>query len=174
MHKNILFLQLEVIPNCPPHMGMCLFFDDLQRQGINCDAYIMNAGHIDEIIPVIEKGNFSLICLESIFTIDIIKPILEQFPDIPILVGGVNALALLLHTDIRYAVVGPGRKAISAFIDQYFGAKDFSAVPNLFFKDDTRIFYSGKTEHWNLKEELFPYRPFLDWRYIGPPEKSQG
>ena len=168
MRKNILFLQLEIIPNCPPHMGMCLFIDDLQIKGINCDAYIVNAHYVDEIIPVIEQGNYSLICLESIFTIDIINPILEQFPDIPILVGGVNALALLLHTDIRYAVVGPGRKAISVFIDQYFGARDLFAVPNLFFKDSTRILYSGKTVHWNLKEELFPYHPFLDWRYIGP------
>ena len=166
MHRNILFLQLEVIPNCPPHMGMCLFVDDLQKKGMNCDTYLINAGNIDEIIPVIEKGNYSLICLESIFTIDIIKTILEQFPDMPVLVGGVNALALLFHTDIRYAVVGPGRKAISAFIDQYFGAKDFFAVPNLFFKKGTRILYSDKTEHWNLKEELFPYRPFLDWQYI--------
>jgi hypothetical protein len=167
MHKNILFLQLEVIPNCPPHMGMCLFIDDLQRKGINCDAYIVNAHHVDEIMPVIEKGNYSLICLESIFTIDIINPILERFPGIPLLIGGVNALALLFHTDVRYAVAGPGRKAVSAFIDQYFGARDFFAVPNLFFKDGNRIFYSGRTEHWNLKEELFPYRPFLGWQYLG-------
>ncbi len=165
---NVLFLQLEVIPNCPPHMGMCLFINDLQKKGINCTAYIINSGCVDDIIPLIREGDYSLICLESIFTVDTVRPILEQFPHIPVLAGGINAVSLLFHTNIKYAIFGPGRKAISAFIDQYFGAGDFSAVPNLFFKDGDRILYSGRTEHWNLKEELFPYRPFLAWQYLGP------
>ncbi len=168
MHKNILFLQLEIIRNCPPHMGMCLFVDDLRKSGINCDTYIINVNYIDEIIPLIRKGNYSLICLDSVFTIDIINLIEKEFPYIPIIIGGINAIALLVHTNIQYAVFGPGRAAINAFIQQFFGSKYFNNVPNLFFKNGNQILYSGITQHWDLKRELFPYVPFLDWQYIGP------
>lgn len=165
---NILLLQLEIIPNCPPHMGMCLFVDDLQKRGINCDTYIVKFDYIDDIIPIIEKGNYSLICLDSVFTIDIINHLQKHFPYIPILVGGVNAISLLVHTNVQYAVFGPGRAAINTFVHQYFGSKDFYKVPNLFFKHGNNIIYSGKTQYWNLERELFPYLPFLDWQYIGP------
>jgi len=168
MHKNILFLQLEIIRNCPPHMGMCLFVEDLRKSGVNCDTYIINAHYIDEIIPLIRKRNYSLICLDSVFTIDIINLLEREFPHIPIIVGGINAIALLVHTKIKYAVFGPGRAAIRAFIQQFFGSKHFHDVPNLFFTNGNHLLYSGKTEHWDLKRELFPYVPFLDWQYIGP------
>ncbi len=164
---KIIFLQLEIIPHCPPHIGMCFFIDDLKKKGISCDAFIINFNYVEEILPIIEKGDYSLICLDSIFTIDIIKLFTEHFPDIPILVGGINALALLIHTEIKYAVLGPGRDSIISFVEQYFGSKDFNKVPNLFYKDGNYIFYSGITRHWNLEEELFPYSPFLDWEYIG-------
>ena len=173
MHKSILFLQLEIIRNCPPHMGMCLFVDDLRKSGVSCDTYIINADYIDEIIPLIRKGNYSLICLDSVFTIEIITLLEREFSDIPILVGGINAIALLMHTNIQYAVFGPGRAAISAFIQQFYGSKNFYNVPNLFFKNGNQILYSGKTEHWDLKRELFPYVPFLDWHYIGPDRNPQ-
>ena len=168
MHKNILFLQLEIIRNCPPHMGMCLFVDDLRKIGVNCDTYIINANYINEIIPLIEKGNYSLICLDSVFTVDIINLLERAFPYIPIIVGGINAIALLVHTNIQYAVFGPGRAAIRAFIQEFFGSKNFNSVPNLFFKNGNQILYSGKTHHWDLERELFPYVPFLDWQYVGP------
>ena len=168
MHKNILFLQLEIIRDCPPHMGMCLFMDDLSKSGVNCDTYIINADYIDEIIPLIRKGNYSLICLDSVFTIEIIALLEKEFSHIPIIVGGINALALLVHTNIQYAVFGPGRAAISAFIQEFYGSKNFHTVPNLFFKNGNQILYSGETQHWDLTRELFPYVPFLDWQYIGP------
>ena len=50
MERNILFLQVEIIRNCPPHMGMCLFVDDLHKKGVTCDTYIVNANYIDEVI----------------------------------------------------------------------------------------------------------------------------
>jgi hypothetical protein len=164
----VLFLQLEIIPNCPPHMGMCLFIDDLQKMGIDCDPYLVRSEYLEHVLSLIEQKNYRLICLDSIFTIDLIRLLQEQFPHIPVLVGGVNSFSLLTHTDIKYAVFGPGRNAIRAFVDQYFGSRDFTQVPNLFFKQGDLISYSGRTEHWNLERELFPYLPFLDWNYIGP------
>jgi len=101
MNRNILFLQLEIIPNCPPHMGICLFIDDLKKIGINSDTYIINANFLEEIPALVEKGNYSLIGLDSVFTIDIIKPLQKKFPNIPIIVGGVNSIPLLLHSDIH-------------------------------------------------------------------------
>ncbi len=168
MEKKVLFLQLEIIPNCPPHMGMCLFIDDLHQNGIDCDAFIVNADYTDDIATILEKGNYSLICLDSIFTSDIINQIQNHFPNIPILVGGVNAISLLIHTNIKYAIFGPGRRALNAFLEQYFGSMNFNNVPNLFFKNAEYINYSDKTEKWDLEKELFPYKPFLNWQYIGP------
>ncbi len=168
MQRKVLFLQLEIIQNCPPHMGVCLFMEDLRERGVICDTYIVNAHYADELIPLIRKGNYSLICLDSVFTIDIVRLIENNFPDMPIIVGNVNAISLLLHTNVRFAVFGPGRAAMRAFVEQFFGPGNFESVPNLFFKDGNRILYSEKTLDWNLEKELFPYAPFLDWQYIGP------
>ena len=173
MHKNILFLQLEIIRNCPPHMGMCLFVDDLRKSGVSCDTYMINVDYIDEIIPLIKKGNYNLICLDSVFTVDIINLMEREFPYIPILVGGINAVALLVHTNIQYAVFGPGRTAISVFIQEFFGSHNFYNVPNLFFKKGAQILYSGKTLHWDLKKELIPVCPFSGLAVYRTGEKSQ-
>jgi hypothetical protein len=139
MQSKILFLQLEIIQNCPPHMGVCLFMEDLHERGVSCDTYIVNAHYADELIPLIRKGNYSLICLDSVFTIDIVRLIENDFPDMPIIVGNVNAISLLLHTNVRFAVFGPGRAAVRAFVEQFFGPGNFESVPNLFFKDGNRI-----------------------------------
>jgi hypothetical protein len=173
MRPKILFLQLEVFLDCAPHMGMCLFIDDLRKAGIQCTAYLVNCNHMDEICLVIEKGDFSLICLDSSFTVDLINELLARFPRIPILVGGVNALTLFLHTEIPFAVFGPGRKAASEFMAQFFGARDFAKVTNLFFKVGDQIHYSGRTAQWDLPSEFFPYKPHLDWQYLGPQRKGR-
>ena len=47
-----------------------------------------------------------------------------------------------LHTNIRFAVFGPGRAVMREFIAQLFGLGKFESVPNLFFKDGNRILYS--------------------------------
>lgn len=153
-------------------MGMCLFINDLHNNGIECDTFIVNADYIGEIIPLIEKEKYSLICLDSIFTIDIINLLQNLFPHIPMLVGGVNALSLFIHTNIQYAIFGPGREAINTFCQQYFGQGDFYNVPNLFFKKGKQIIYSDKTIKWDLEKELFPYTPYFDWNYIGPSRNS--
>ncbi len=170
--KKVLFLQLEIFLNCAPHLGMCLFIEDLRQEGISCTTYIVNCNHIDDAISLIKGGNFDLICLESSFTVDIVSQLAAKFPEIPILVGGVNAIALLLHTKIPFAVFGPGRRAITEFMAQFFGPRDFSKVTNLFYKTGQQINYSGKTQHWDLVDELFPYNPHLDWQYLGPERKS--
>jgi hypothetical protein len=172
VNKKVLFLQLEVFLNCAPHLGMCLFIDDLRQEGITCTTYVVNCNHIDELLPLIKEGGFTLICLESSFTVEIINQLMTQFPEIPILVGGVNSIALFLHTDIPFAVHGPGRRSIKEFMAQFYGAKDFSKVTNLFFKTGRKIHYSGLTQHWDLAGELFPYKPYLDWQYLGPERRG--
>jgi hypothetical protein len=153
-------------------MGMCLFMNDLRRDGIDCTAYLVNWQHFEGIFQVIENGGFDLICLDSTFTVDMIGGLTEAFPEIPILVGGVNALALLFHTDLTFAVFGPGRQAAREFMDVFFGDRDFSKVTNLFYKNGTRIHYSARTQHWDLTSELFPYKPYLNWGYVGPQRKA--
>lgn len=171
-HKKVLFLQLEVFLDCAPHMGMCLFLNDLRQKGIDCTKYLVNCNHMEELLSVVESKNFQLICLDSSFTVDLINEIMERFPSIPILVGGVNALSLFLHTNIPFAVFGPGRKAAVIFMDQFFGSKDFDKVPNLFYKVGNTIHYSLYTHTWDLPAELLPYSPDLMWDYLGPERKT--
>jgi hypothetical protein len=170
--KRVLFLQLEVFLNCPPHLGMCLFVEDLRQQGVECVTYLVNCNHIEELLSVIRKDDFSLICLDSCFTVDIIHEMTKALPEVPILVGGVNSIALLLHTTVPFAVFGPGRRAIKEFVKEFFGGKDFSKVTNLFFKEGKEIHYSGRTKNWDLAEELFPFEPYLTWAYVGPERSS--
>ena len=127
--------------------------------------------HFHEVLPVIDEGNFDLICLDSTSTIELVNTLTSEFPRIPVLVGGVNAIAILLHTDVSFAVFGPGRRAAGEFMVQYFGDNDFAKVTNLFFKQDGRIHYSGQTQPWELPAELFPHDPHLGWRYLGPERK---
>ena len=166
--KRVLFLQLEIFVNCSPHLGMCLFIKDLRRQGIDCVTYLVNCNHVEGILPVIKEGDFSLICLDSCFTVEIIHELTALFPEIPILIGGVNSIALLLHTNAQFAVFGPGRQAVREFMLEFFGGRDFTKVTNLFFKEADKIFYSGKTGYWDLTQELFPFEPHLNWEYLGP------
>jgi hypothetical protein len=170
--KRVLFLQLEVFLNCPPHLGMCLFVEDLRQQGIDCATYLVNCNYMEQLLSVIREDEFSLICLDSCFTVDMVNELIQAFPHIPILVGGVNSIALFLHTKTPFAVLGPGRRAIREFMVEFFGQKDFTKVTNLFFKQGEEIGYSGLTEHWELAEELFPYKPHLKWDYLGP-ERSE-
>lgn len=169
--RNVLFLQLEVFANCAPHIGMCLFINDLRRKGIDCTTYVVHYEHFHEVLAVIDEGNFDLICLDSTSTIELVHTLTSEFPQIPVLVGGVNAIAILLHTDVSFAVFGPGRRAASEFMVQFFGDNDFNKVTNLFFKQGERIHYSGQTQHWELPSELFPYDPHMEWRYLGPERK---
>ncbi len=47
---KIIFLQLEIIPHCPPHIGMCFFIDDLKKKGISCESFIINFHYIEDIL----------------------------------------------------------------------------------------------------------------------------
>jgi hypothetical protein len=171
-HRRVLFLQLEVFTDCAPHMGMCLFINDLRRQGIDCTAYLVNWEHFEGIFEIIQQGDFGLICLDSTFTIDMVRALTTACPTIPLLLGGVNALALYLHTNASFAVFGPGRRAAREFMAAFFGNRDFSKVTNLFYKNGPHLLYSGRTQLWDLPTELFPYEPCLDWNYLGPTRKA--
>ena len=170
--KKVLFLQLEIFLDCAPHMGMCLFLNDVRRQGIDCTKYLVNCNHMEDLFAVIDQESFHLICLDSSFTVDLVNEIMSQCPGIPVLAGGVNALSLFLHTDLPFAVFGPGRKAATVFMDQFFGKQDFYEVPNLFFKVGDCIHYSNQTQLWDLPAEILPYTPDLEWGYLGPRRKN--
>jgi hypothetical protein len=146
--------------------------DDLAQEGVDFTAYLVNCNYMDDLISFIASENFSLICLDSSFTVDLVNDLLTRFPNTPMLVGGVNALSLFLHTKIPFAVFGPGRTAASEFMSQFFGDEDYTQVGNLFFKIEDKIHYSSKTISWDLPSEILPYAPYLPWDYLGPNRKE--
>jgi len=148
MPLRIGFFQFELShPNNAPHIGMCLIAPDLTQDGHELDAYLVGARSVPEMLELIARRGYDLVGLDSIFPIDVVNLLKDTFPDLPVVVGGVNALALFLSSAADMAVVGPGRRAIKALAQALVGAGNGGAlprwpldpaalrpVPNLFFR----------------------------------------
>jgi len=147
MPLRIGFFQFELShPNNAPHIGMCLIAPDLARDGHELEAYLVGARSVPELIQLIERRGYDLVGLDSIFPIDVVNLLKDTFPDLPLVVGGVNALALFLSSAADLAVVGPGRRAIRALAGAMAGAGEgalprwpldpeaLRPIPNLFFR----------------------------------------
>ncbi|HWN82841.1 MAG TPA: hypothetical protein VNM87_12140, partial [Candidatus Udaeobacter sp.] len=146
MPLRIGFFQFELShPNNAPHIGMCLIAPDLIQDGHELEAYLVGARSVPELTRLIQDRGYDLIGLDSIFPIDVVNLIKDTFPDLPMVVGGVNALALFLSSAADLAVVGPGRRAIRA-LAQVVAAPEgdlprwpldpetLRSIPNLFFR----------------------------------------
>jgi len=80
-------------------------------------------------------------------------------------------LDTFLKSTIDFAVIGAGRGSLLRLAEALKNKTDVCEIPNLFFRikksNRTFIDYSGKNVNFDLKRELFPYNPFLKWKYIG-------
>jgi len=182
-------------PNNAPHMGSCLIAPDLIADGHEVDACLVGCHHVPDLLRRIDERGYNLIGLDSIFPINVVNQIKDAFPRLPLVVGGVNALALFLASTADLAVVGPGRRAMRALAGTLAAGTSLSAVPNLFFRIGEHparresgegisagevtggedpggaaarpIDHSGTTRRWDVREEVLPYEPHLDWDYLG-------
>ena len=102
------------------------------------DAALVRAGQVDALVERIRERRYDFVALDSIFTVPTVERLKEACPDTPILVGGTNALPLLLFAPADYAIVGPGREAMRAFVDSFAGGSLPGDVPNLWFPDARR------------------------------------
>ena len=191
MALRIGFFQFELShPNNAPHIGMSLIAPDLKRDGHEVDACLVGARHVPDLLRRIADRGYDLVGLDSIFPIDVVNQIKEAFPELPVVVGGVNALALFLASAADLAVVGPGRVAIRSLARAIESGGELDPVPNLYYRRGRHvpggegggadspgalaagararpIDHTGRHRSWNVEEEVLPYVPLLDWDYLG-------
>jgi len=174
MTSRIGFFQYELShPENAPHVGMCLLLRDLREAGRDVDAALVHAGAVPALLERIAEREYGLLAFDSIFTVEIVDRVKAAFPSIPVLVGGTNALPLLLFSRADFAIVGAARRAVPAFVRALEAGAGFAGVPNLFFRRaDGVIDRSGLSVPWTLDEELQPYDPDFAWDYIGPVERD--
>lgn len=183
MSLRIGLFQFELShPNNPPHIGSCLIAPDLLADGHEVEACLVGVRHVSDLLDRIDERGYDLIGLDSIFPIDVVNRIKDAFPELPVVVGGINALALFLASSADMAVVGPGRRAMSGLATALAWGGSLSEVSNLFYRVGEHrpgagedgapaaarpIDHSGLTRRWDVSEEVLPYAPLLDWDYLG-------
>ncbi len=164
------FFQYELShPNNAPHVGMCLLLADLRRAGHEVDAALVHAQAVDLLIDAIRDRAYDFVAFDAIFTVPVLDRVKAACPDVPILVGGNNALALMLLSRADFAIVGPARSAMLRFVEGVASETLPAGVPNLFVRlPDGRVDHSGVHADWAVHGELADYAPDLDWGYLGP------
>jgi len=164
-----LFACELLYPDTPPHLGMCLFVNDLREAGAICKPYLVNIADTERIAGIAREEQFDLVAMESIFPLQAVRRIKQALGKTPLLLGGVNALTLFLHSPAEYAVVGPGRRAILALVNALSGRGTLDQVPGLFHRvPGGKVDHSGIDGEWDVRAEVLPYRPEFRWTYIGP------
>jgi len=163
------FLQSQ-ISKCLPHMNMPLFVKDIKDLGCKVDCMCVNKDNLEELIKYSKDQKFDLLAIDYMFY-SIIARIKKISPHTKIVVGGKGFFDIFFKTEIDFGIIGAGRKSILMLVDVLKNDQDLSQIPNLFFKYRKKevniIDYSGKDISFDLKTELFPYAPYLKWKYFG-------
>ena len=167
---RIAFLQCQIVKELP-HMNMPLFVEDIKELGCSFECVCASRGKLGGLIKHLKKNKFDLIAVDYTFPILFLNQLKDLFPKSKFVLGGNGFLDTFLKSKIEFAVIGAGRKSFLGLVKALKNKNSFSNIPNLFFKikKNNRIFidYSGKDLGFDLRRELFPYRPFLKWKYIG-------
>jgi radical SAM superfamily enzyme YgiQ (UPF0313 family) len=164
------FLQCQIVKELP-HMNMPLFVEDVKALGCSFECVCAARNKLGGLIKYIKKKQFDLIALDYTFPVTFLNELKDLFPKCKFVIGGHGFLDTFLKSNVDFAVIGAGRESFLRLTEALKGKKDVSAIPNLFFRinknNRTIIDYSGKNLDFDLKRELFPYKPFLKWKYIG-------
>lgn len=160
-----------------PHMNMPLFVDDVKSFGCSCECICVSRGKLEGLIIYLKKKSFDLIAVDYSFPIVFLNELKNLFPESKFVIGGNGFLDTFLKSKIDFAVIGAGRRSFLALVKALKSKTGISAIPNLFFRtkinNKTFIDYTGIDLGFDLKRELFPYRPYLKWRYIGFTRKDR-
>ncbi len=167
---RIAFLQCQIVKELP-HMNMPLFVNDIKDLGCSSECICVARSKLADLIKYLRKKKFDLIAVDYTFPIVFLNELKDLFPKSKFVIGGNGFLDTFLKSSIDFAVIGAGRQSFLGLVRALKNKSDISIIPNLFFKtkknNRTFIDYSGKNLNFDLKRELFPYRPFLKWKYIG-------
>ena len=129
-----LFACELLYPDTPPHLGMCLFVNDLRESGAEVHPFLVNIAEAGRIPFIAREHKLDLVAMESIFPLQAVRRIKEGLGKTPLVLGGVNALTLFLHSPAEFAIVGPGRRAMAALVKALTGEGSLGQVPGLFHR----------------------------------------
>ena len=152
-------------------MNMPLFVNDIKALGCSFECICAARNKLRDLIKYLKKKQFDLFAVDYTFPIMFLNELKELFPKSKFVIGGSGFLDTFLKSTIDFAVIGAGRESFLRLAEALKNKNDVSTIPNLFFRikknNRTCIDYSGKNVYFDLKRELFPYTPFLKWKYIG-------
>jgi len=164
------FFQCQIVKELP-HMNMPLFVEDIKALGCSFECICAARNKLGDLIGYIKKKQFDLIALDYTFPIIFLNELKDLFPKCKFVIGGNGFLDTYLKSSVDFAVIGAGRESFLRLVKALKDKSDVSKIPNLFFKirknNRTFVDYSGENVDFDLKKELFPYKPFLKWKYIG-------
>jgi len=167
---KVVFLQCQVVKELP-HMNMPLFAGDLKSAGCSFECICAARNKLKDLAKYLKNKKFDLIAVDYTFPIVFLNELKRLFPRSKLVIGGNGFLDTFLKSAVDFAVIGAGRESFLSLVKALRDQADISKIPNLFFKikKTSGIFvdYSGISFDFDLKRELFPYRPFLKWKYIG-------
>ena len=167
---KIAFLQCQIVKELP-HMNMPLFVNDIKALGCSFECICASRNKLNDVIEYLKNKKFDLFAVDYTFPIIFLNELKKVFPKSAFVIGGSGFLDTFLKSTIDFAIIGAGRESFLRLAEALKNKTDVCEIPNLFFKtkknNRTIIDYSGKNLDFDLRRELFPYRPFLQWKYIG-------
>ena len=167
---SIAFLQCQIVKELP-HMNMPLFVNDVKALGCSFECICAARNKLGDLTIYLKKKKFDLIAVDYNFPIIFLNELKELFPKSKFVIGGSGFLDTFVKSKIDFAIIGAGRESFLRLVEALKNKTDVCEIPNLFFrtKKGNRAFidYSGKNVNFDLNRELFPYAPFLKWKYIG-------
>ncbi len=173
---SVCFLQCQVSMDLP-HMNMPLFVDDLRGIGCAVDCACVAQSRFSAAVPYLARKNYRVIFFDYLFPAGFINALQRRFPRSVFVTGGHGCLDVFLKSAARFAVVGAGRKSVVSLVRSLKDGGDPRGVANTFFKrraaGRTVIDHSGVDRPFMLAKELFPYRPQLEWEYLGFPRSAE-
>ena len=173
---RIAFLQCQIVKELP-HMNMPLFVDDIKPIGCSFECICVARSKTGDLIKYLKKKKFDLIAVDYTFPILFLNELKDLFPKSKFVIGGNGFLDTFIKSNIDFAVIGAGRESFLRLVEALKNETDISRIPNLFFRakkgNRTVIDYSGINMNFDLKRELFPYKPFLKWKYVGFTRKDK-
>ncbi|HTZ11265.1 MAG TPA: hypothetical protein VMD04_02655 [Candidatus Margulisiibacteriota bacterium] len=174
--RRIAFLQCQIVKEFP-HMNMPLFVNDIKALGCDCECVCASRSKLGDLIGYLKKKKFDLFAVDYIFPVVFLNELKALFPKSKFVIGGNGFLDTFVKSRLDFAVIGAGRRSFLRLVEGLKNKTEISEIPNLFFRtkknNRTIIDYSGKNESFDLKKELFPYRPFLKWEYVGFASKDK-
>ncbi|HNX80527.1 MAG TPA: hypothetical protein PKL77_00070 [Candidatus Omnitrophota bacterium] len=167
---TIAFLQCQIVKELP-HMNMPLFVHDIHELGCTFECICASRSRLEDLTTYLKHKHFDLFALDYTFPITFLNQLKGLFPKSKFVIGGHGFLDTFLKSRVDFAVLGAGRQSFLELVKALKDNGDITKIPNLFFKTKQNnaivIDYSGKNICFDLKRELFPYQPFLRWRYVG-------